>query len=525
MEENLNKYKEKINDIKIIQTFIGESIIVENFKQYEITPYRILDLESSVVKSLKEMNHDIFKRLLSNLNTNRRFKNEKLIDVTFEDFKKMSNFDEIAKFSVAENEKRLEIWRNEQNKLKIKNRIRKEKISNEFNSLLEIRMNLVKYLNNTFPNELNDLKFLENKKQIKTIYNSLLKKIKESIERNNSQFDSLFNHNKIKYISLDRKKDIEIINVFKKKRITLEDLHLNSIYILKLRLEVINALKNIESFTPYKEIIAEIIDIKPGYHHYASNIYKNFVDEWDIYYSDKPSIDLAINKILNHKIYNKQTVLPSEYIFLFKKKNLTSFGFDHLYDVLDKLKILIDEKNSIEKSSMLEKYSNKYGLNSKYIERENYCLYANEAEGKIFWKFNEMILFQKEVNDLIRQAENLVREEMNLPKVNEGWISEVKLYNQINDHFINRKVIHHARLSFLGKQHLDIFIPSLKTALEYQGLQHDEPVDFFGGIEAFIKNQERDRRKLDLCIKNGIRIIYVREKYVLKDVIKEIESI
>lgn len=111
---------------------------------------------------------------------------------------------------------------------------------------------------------------------------------------------------------------------------------------------------------------------------------------------------------------------------------------------------------------------------------------------------------------------------MQVPKVNQGWISETNLYIKIKEHFKNRTVIQHARPKFLGKQHLDIFIPSHKVAIEYQGLQHDEPVEFFGGVEAYLKNKERDQRKLSLCKDNGVRIVYVREGYKFDEVVKEI---
>ena len=63
----------------------------------------------------------------------------------------------------------------------------------------------------------------------------------------------------------------------------------------------------------------------------------------------------------------------------------------------------------------------------------------------------------------------------------------------------------HARPKFLFQQHLDIFIPKLMVALEYQGTQHDRPVEFCGGAEAFQRTQERDSRKRRLCAANGVR--------------------
>jgi hypothetical protein len=57
---------------------------------------------------------------------------------------------------------------------------------------------------------------------------------------------------------------------------------------------------------------------------------------------------------------------------------------------------------------------------------------------------------------------------------------------------------------------------------EYQGKQHYEAVDFFGGIDSFEKNIERDNRKKGLAIKNNCDLIYVDEGYDLNEVIANI---
>lgn len=76
----------------------------------------------------------------------------------------------------------------------------------------------------------------------------------------------------------------------------------------------------------------------------------------------------------------------------------------------------------------------------------------------------------------------------------------------------------------MGKQHLDIWIPELNIAIEYHGLQHDQPVDFFGGQDAYDKNVERDNRKKTLCMENGVRLIEVREGYDIQELIREIST-
>jgi hypothetical protein len=106
-----------------------------------------------------------------------------------------------------------------------------------------------------------------------------------------------------------------------------------------------------------------------------------------------------------------------------------------------------------------------------------------------------------------------LREEKNLPKVGEGWISETDLFYKLCRTFPEEVIIHHGRPSWLDPQHLDIYIPKKNIGIEYQGAQHDNPVDYFGGEKAFKEQQKLDKRKAKLCEKNGCTLLYVRDGY------------
>ena len=58
-----------------------------------------------------------------------------------------------------------------------------------------------------------------------------------------------------------------------------------------------------------------------------------------------------------------------------------------------------------------------------------------------------------------------------------------------------------------------------RCGLEYQGAQHDKPVEFFGGQKAFEENLKRDERKRQLCKENGVKLIEVREGYSIDELI------
>ena len=128
------------------------------------------------------------------------------------------------------------------------------------------------------------------------------------------------------------------------------------------------------------------------------------------------------------------------------------------------------------------------------------------------------------VKQLTREAENTVREEADFPKVGEGWVGETELYYGIKTALPNLQIQHHARPDWLHNQHLDIYIPELSIAIEYQGIQHDVPVEYFGGEQAFNHRQRLDTSKRRRCKRNGVHLVYVYPGYVLRDVLEQLRK-
>jgi hypothetical protein len=108
-------------------------------------------------------------------------------------------------------------------------------------------------------------------------------------------------------------------------------------------------------------------------------------------------------------------------------------------------------------------------------------------------------------DEILRDAENRLREKHGLPKIGEGWVSETRLFNLVKGLFPD--ALQHSRPKWLSPQHLDIFVPSLDLAIEYQGSQHFEAVDYFGGESQLKESQERDQRKRLKCKKAKVRLI------------------
>ena len=126
---------------------------------------------------------------------------------------------------------------------------------------------------------------------------------------------------------------------------------------------------------------------------------------------------------------------------------------------------------------------------------------------------------------LSKEAENKAREIIGVPRIGEGWVSETELFRKLEIEFSDTKVIQHGRPIWLGRQHFDIWFPNWKIAVEYHGRQHFEPVEFFGGKEAFHKTVERDKRKADLSKRHGVKLLIVTETDNQDDIVQDIKNI
>jgi hypothetical protein len=136
---------------------------------------------------------------------------------------------------------------------------------------------------------------------------------------------------------------------------------------------------------------------------------------------------------------------------------------------------------------------------------------ANEHETPI--NFEERHVKQKRVSKLKRQVEkeieNETRLEFGFRKIGEGNVSESILIRIVKKLFPDNLVETHHRPKWLNGLELDIFLPHIKTGIEYQGQQHYFPIKAWGGQKAFKAQKERDELKKKICSERDIKLIEV----------------
>jgi len=114
----------------------------------------------------------------------------------------------------------------------------------------------------------------------------------------------------------------------------------------------------------------------------------------------------------------------------------------------------------------------------------------------------------KQSRRIYRLIENEVRRKFGHKKIGDAWTSETILYHLVRSIFSGNVVKRHHRPEWLEGLELDIYIEDLGLAIEYQGVQHFEPVKHWGGAEALKLVQERDRRKARICRDRGVSLRY-----------------
>ena len=101
--------------------------------------------------------------------------------------------------------------------------------------------------------------------------------------------------------------------------------------------------------------------------------------------------------------------------------------------------------------------------------------------------------------------ENIYQKLIQWGKIGSRWKNENNLFKVVKKEYPDALYQYHSE--WLGRQSLDIYIPSLRIGIEYQGIQHYEAVDYFGGDKSLEEQKQRDNLKRTKCDQQGVRLI------------------
>lgn len=157
----------------------------------------------------------------------------------------------------------------------------------------------------------------------------------------------------------------------------------------------------------------------------------------------------------------------------------------------------INTNQQVEEACLLLKLIKNTDDTVRKNYRENIII-----ESSIFKKFLET---REKLSRWINQIYNQAYEQYIKAKNSYVWKSEYRLFKYVN--LLYPGAVYQYHPTWLEGQSLDIFIPQESCAIEYQGQQHYQALDYFGGESGYKYRQEMDSIKKGRCKQNGILLL------------------
>ena len=166
--------------------------------------------------------------------------------------------------------------------------------------------------------------------------------------------------------------------------------------------------------------------------------------------------------------------------------------FQYMTEEQKNLKDYLEDTHPIMKlstaiNSLLKKYEH-----SQIIDEANVFVDAKEVVAEYY--------------DRLKTIRNTAYEQLaECHKIQNTWVSEYKLYMLVKIVFPDAVYQFHSE--WLENQSLDIYIPSIKCGIEYQGEQHYLPSEYYGGVEKLEEQKRADDLKREKCDDIGVTLI------------------
>ncbi len=213
------------------------------------------------------------------------------------------------------------------------------------------------------------------------------------------------------------------------------------------------------------------------------------------------------------------------------------FSFEELGKCIIDLHLTKSTTKLIDRQSLFDYFQSRFNTKDEFID----CLLSNFfPKEKMIKEMNSTFrgsvifdygwLFRNELTKSIRVFENECRFEFN-EKIIGSFYNENLLFREIVKKFGNDyKIISQGSPEWLRPQRFDIYFPDINIAVEYQGEQHEYPVDFGGQGEKiarqqFEENLKRDNLKSDKAKDNNCNILYIFPNYNMENVIIDLNKI
>ena len=205
-----------------------------------------------------------------------------------------------------------------------------------------------------------------------------------------------------------------------------------------------------------------------------------------------------------------------------KIEKLFAFRFGSLIDFLKEFYINIEwVSNRKFKFTYYETsyYLSKVPKQLEYHSSWQYALVNNSPSDMSYLIINHHLM------SVFETVEREFRVSNGLSANPSKWKSEGLLLDKLKVYFSEQIIIGQGSPVWLGLQRFDIWIPEHNIAVEYNGKQHYEPVEFFGGEKGFKNTQRLDHLKRQKCLENNATLLELQEGYNFKELATNISNL
>lgn len=281
------------------------------------------------------------------------------------------------------------------------------------------------------------------------------------------------------------------------------------------------------------EFIKKITDVHKNRYDYTNTIYKGSKEKISfICKSCNNEIEMLPNNHLNGqgckkcKLKKSLTYDKDRFIKISKDKHGDKYNYDNINYINSKTKVKIlcelhgyflqEPSSHMRGNGCKECASNKYKdlyrkTQEKFIE-DSIRVHGNEYSYSMIEyvnsKNNVEIKCRKHGSFNQLPHNHLSGSGCPICKSSKG---EKKIYNFLSE----KGFVFSRQKKFENCTHnkndlfFDFYLPEYNICIEYDGVQHFEPIDYFGGYGRFIERRNRDIIKNEYCKSNGINLIRI----------------
>lgn len=297
------------------------------------------------------------------------------------------------------------------------------------------------------------------------------------IERSKNKFGDKFDYSKVNYIS--NKKDVIIICPIHGEFTQTPSNHLNGKY---------GCTECGTHRKKEKPIIIKKNDISK----------LTFIDRCKNIHGDK--YDYSLTHYINSK--NKVKIICKEHGEFFQRPSAHLFGQGCMECRLEERRTGLHE--FLRKSLEIHGSKYDYSLVNEYINSNT-----------------KVSILCKKHGEFNMRPKHHTERKQGCPTCKES-IGEIEISKYLDDKTITFKPQHKfddcKNVNLLP---FDFYLPDYNICIEFNGIQHYQPIEFFGGINNFNTQVRRDEIKKEYCYKNNIPLIIIKYDENVKNILDE----